>query len=157
MKKLFIVVAPLLFFSSCKSIDEAIELLSYDGTEMEQFSGQLIKCKAGFHVQNNLWLPVKMKAGSFELFVDQQKVGDLYLDEPIKLKAHKETVLKLPLRVIPEPGFMTTTYKASKKPMVQVKISGYPTVGALFIYKTIPVSKEAQIDPVQFIPYIPKF
>jgi hypothetical protein len=52
---------------------------------------------------------------------------------------------------------MTTAYKASKKAMVQVKISGYPTVGVLFLYKSLPISKETQIEPAQFIPYFPTF
>jgi LEA14-like dessication related protein len=156
MKQLFI-FALLCTLVSCKSLDEPIEMMSFDGTEMEQFTGQLIKCKAGFHVQNNLWVPVKMKPGSFELFIDQQKVGNLYIDEPVKLKAHRESVLKVPLRVIPEPGFMTTAYKATKKATAQVKISGYPSVGVFFLYKTLPVSKETQIEPAQFIPYFPSF
>jgi hypothetical protein len=121
MKQLFI-FALLCTLFSCKSLEEPIEMISYDGTAMEQFTGQLIKCKAGFHVENKLWVPVKMKPGSFELFIDQQKIGQLYIDEPIKIKAHREAELKVPLRIIPEPGFMTTAYKASKKAMVQVKI-----------------------------------
>ena len=156
MKQLFI-FALVCTLVSCKSLDEPIEMMSFDGTEMEQFTGQLIKCKAGFHVQNNLWVPVKMKPGSFELFIDQQKVGNLYIDEPVKLKAHRESVLNVPLRVIPEPGFMTTAYKATKKATAQVKISGYPSVGVFFLYKTLPVSKETQIEPAQFIPYFPSF
>jgi LEA14-like dessication related protein len=156
MKQLFI-FALVCTLVSCKSLDEPLEMMSFDGTEMEQFTGQLIKCKAGFHVQNNLWVPVKMKPGSFELFIDQQKVGNLYIDEPVKLKAHRESVIKVPLRVIPEPGFMTTAYKATKKATAQVKISGYPSVGVFFLYKTLPVSKETQIEPAQFIPYFPTF
>ena len=156
MKQLFI-FALVCTLVSCKSLDEPLEMMSFDGTEMEQFTGQLIKCKAGFHVQNNLWVPVKMKPGSFELFIDQQKVGNLYIDEPVKLKAHRESVLNVPLRVIPEPGFMTTAYKATKKATAQVKISGYPSVGVFFLYKTLPVSKETQIEPAQFIPYFPSF
>lgn len=155
--KLFLLIAIALCFASCKSLEEPLELVSYDGSQIEQFSGQLIKFEAGFHVQNKLWLPVKMKPGSFEIFIDQQKIGNLYLDAPIKLKAHKETVLKVPLRMIPEPGFITTVYKAAKKPAVGVKISGYPKVGTLFLYKTVPVSKESQIDPALFTPYFPTF
>lgn len=156
MKQLLLLIV-LFLLASCKSLEEPIELVSYDGSEIEQFSGQLVKFKAGFHVQNNLWLPVKLKPGSFELFIDQQKIGNLYLDEPLRLKAHKETVLKVPLRIIPEPGFITTAYKATKKSTASVKISGYPKVGTLFLYKTLPISKEAQIEPAQFIPYIPTF
>jgi hypothetical protein len=156
MKQLFM-FALLCTLVACKSLEEPIEMISYDGTEMEQFTGQLIKCKAGFHVENKLWVPVKMKPGSFELFIDEQKVGQLYIDAPIKIKAHREAELKVPLRIIPEPGFMTTAYKASKKAVVQVKISGYPSVGVWFLYKSLPVSKETQIAPAQFIPYFPTF
>lgn len=142
---------------SCKSLEEPVEMVSFDGTQIEQFSGQLVKFKASFHIQNNLWVPVKMKPGSFEVFVDQQKIGNLYIDDPIKIRGHRESELTIPLRLIPEPGFMITAYKAAKKPLATVKISGYPKAGALFIYKTFPVSKETQIEPAQFIPYIPTF
>ena len=44
---------------SCKSLEEPVEMVSFDGTQIEQFSGQLVKFKASFHIQNNLWVPVK--------------------------------------------------------------------------------------------------
>jgi hypothetical protein len=142
---------------SCKSIQEPVELISFDGTQIEQFSGQLVKFNASFHIQNNLWIPVKMKPGSFELFVEQQKIGNLYIDAPIKIRGHRVSELTVPLRMIPEPGFISTAYKAAKKPIANVKISGFPKAGVLFVYKSFPVSKEAQIEPAQFIPFIPNF
>ena len=147
----------LLTLVACKSIQEPVELISFDGTQIEQFSGQLVKFKASFHIQNKLWVPVKMKPGSFEVFIDQQKIGDLYLDTLIKIRGHRETELTVPLRMIPEPGFIATAYKAAKKPIANVKISGFPKAGVLFIYKSFTISKEAQIEPAQFIPFIPTF
>jgi hypothetical protein len=147
----------LLTLAACKSIQEPVELISFDGTQIEQFSGQLVKFKASFHIQNKLWVPVKMKPGSFEVFIDQQKIGDLYLDTLIKIRGHRVTELTVPLRMIPEPGFIATAYKAAKKPIANVKISGFPKAGVLFIYKSFPISKEAQIEPAQFIPFIPTF
>jgi hypothetical protein len=147
----------LLTLVACKSIQEPVELISFDGTQIEQFSGQLVKFKASFHIQNKLWVPVKMKPGSFEVFIDQQKIGDLYLDTLIKIRGHRVTELTVPLRMIPEPGFIATAYKAAKKPIANVKISGFPKAGVLFIYKSFPISKEAQIEPAQFIPFIPTF
>jgi hypothetical protein len=147
----------LLTLVACKSIQEPVELISFDGTQIEQFSGQLVKFKASFHIQNKLWVPVKMKPGSFEVFIDQQEIGDLYLDTLIKIRGHRETELTVPLRMIPEPGFIATAYKAAKKPIANVKISGFPKAGVLFIYKSFPISKEAQIEPAQFIPFIPTF
>ena len=126
----------LLTLVACKSIQEPVELISFDGTQIEQFSGQLVKFKASFHIQNKLWVPVKMKPGSFEVFIDQQKIGDLYLDTLIKIRGHRESELTVPLRMIPEPGFMATAYKAAKKPIANVKISGFPKAGVLFIYKS---------------------
>ena len=152
---LYIFVA--LSFASCKSLEDPIEMVSFDGTQMEQFSGQLVKFKANFHVENKLWLPVKMKPGSFEVFVGQQKVGDLFLDEPLKLRAHRINQLTVPLHLNPEPGFIVTAYKAAKQPTTTLKISGYPKVGMLFLYKTFPISKETQIEPAKFVPYIPTF
>lgn len=156
MKKFFLIFSAFILVA-CKSLEEPIEMISFDGTQIEQFSGQLVKFKAGFHIQNKLWVPVKIKPASFELFIDQQKIGELYLDEPIKLKGRKESELMLSLRLIPEPGFVTTAYKAAKKPLANVKISGYPKAGIIFIYKTFPLSKEIQIEPAQFIPYLPTF
>lgn len=142
---------------SCASLEDPIEFVSYDGSSVQQFTGQLVQFSANFHVRNKLWVPVKMKPGSFEIFVDQQKIGNLYIDQTIKLKAFKTDELKVPLRLIPEPGFMTNLYKSAKKPEVQTKISGYPTVGVFFIYKTLPISKETKLQPSQFIPNLPLF
>jgi len=142
---------------SCASLEEPIEMVSYDGSSIQQFSGQLVQFSASFHVKNKLWVPVKMKPGSFEIFVDQQKIGNLYIDQPVKLKAFKESELKIPMRLIPEPGFMTNLYKSAKKMEVQTKLSGYPRVGVFFIYKTVTVSKETKLQPSQFIPNLPIF
>ncbi|MEN9744095.1 MAG: hypothetical protein RLZZ65_1900 [Bacteroidota bacterium] len=150
--------AILLFtFASCASLEEPIEMISYDGSQVQQFSGQLIQFKAGFHVQNKLPLALKMKPSSFEIFIDQQKVGNLYVDEPIKLKALKENNLTVPMHIVPEPGFMTLLYKSAKQNEVNVKISGYPKVGVLFLYKTQPVSKDTKLQPAQFLPNLPIF
>ena len=142
---------------SCASLEEPIELVSYNGSSIQQFSGQVVQFTANFEVKNKLWVPIKMKPSSFEIFVDQQKIGNLYIDAPIKLKALKENDLKIPARIIPEPGFMTQLYQSAKKAEVQTKISGYPKVGVFFIYKTLPVSKETKLQPAQFLPNLPIF
>lgn len=142
---------------SCASLEEPIELVSYNGSSIKQFTGQLVQFTASFEAKNKLWVPIKMKPGSFEIFVDQQKIGNLYIDEPVKLSAFKESELKIPMRLIPEPGFMTQLYQSAKKTEVQTKISGYPKVGVFFIYKTVPISKETKLQPAQFMPNLPIF
>lgn len=142
---------------ACKTLEEPIEIISYEGSQIELFSGQLIKLKVGFRVQNKLWLPIKLAPSAYELFIDDQKIGNIYLDSLIKLKAHKENNLNFPIRIIPEPGFVTTAYKATKKPVVSFKITGYPKLGTMFIYKAIPFSKESQVETTQFQPYFPSF
>jgi hypothetical protein len=57
-KCLFIALGFVLF--SCASLEEPIELISYDGSQIKQFTGQVVEFKAGFHVQNKLFVPVKM-------------------------------------------------------------------------------------------------
>lgn len=143
--------------AACKTLEEPIEITSFEGSQIDLFSGQLIQLKVGFRVQNKLWLPIKLAPSAFELFIDDQKIGNVYLDSLIKLKAHKESSLNFPLRIIPEPGFVTTAYKATKKPVVSFKITGYPKVGTMFIYKSIPFSKESQVETTQFTPYFPPF
>ncbi|MEN9698987.1 MAG: hypothetical protein RLZZ301_185 [Bacteroidota bacterium] len=155
--KIAALISLLFLLGACKALEEPIEMNSYDGSEIEQFSAQLVKFKAAFNVHNNLLLPLKMKPGKFEVFLDQQKIGDLYIDAPIKLKAHKDSKLNIPMHLDPEPGFFVTAYQATKKAKLTVKISGYPKVGALFVYKTVLYSKEVQLDPSLFVPYIPKF
>ena len=157
MRKIIYLSLVFLGLFACKSIEEPIEYISYDGSSVELFSGQLIKVKAGFHVENKLWVPLKMKPGSFELFIDQQKIGDLYIDSTVKLKAHSQSALKVPLRIVPEPGFITIDYKATKKPVANIKISGYPKIGTAFVYKTSRFSIERQFETSQFTPYFPSF
>jgi hypothetical protein len=156
LKNTFFVLLGFALFS-CASLEEPIELVSYNGSSIKQFTGQLVQFTASFEVKNNLWVPIKMKPGSFEIFVDQQKIGNLYIDEPIKLKAFKASELQIPARIIPEPGFMTQLYQSAKKQDVQTKISGYPKVGVFFIYKTVPISKETKLQPAQFMPNLPIF
>jgi hypothetical protein len=156
MKTAFFLLLGFVLFS-CASLEEPVQMVSYKGSSIQQFTGQLVQFTASFELKNNLWVPIKMKPASFEIFVDQQKIGNLYIDQPVKLKAFKKTDIKIPARIIPEPGFMTQLYQSAKKPDVQTKISGYPKVGVFFIYKTVPISKETKLQPAQFMPNLPIF
>mgnify|MGYP006169563499 CR=1 FL=1 len=76
----------LFLFSSCASFEDPVEVVSYD-MKMENINLDEATLRFNMTVHNYTWTPIKIKPSTLEIFVDGEKLGDMYLDEKIRLKS----------------------------------------------------------------------
>jgi hypothetical protein len=79
----------LFFFSSCATFEDPIELVS-NTMKMENLNLNEAALRFNTIIHNNTWTPIKIKPSTLELFVDGEKLGDVYLDDKIRLKSKEK-------------------------------------------------------------------
>lgn len=138
MKKLFI-LSSLVIMVACAPFKEP-EFKSYDGVEMGKMDGDKINFTLKSTVENPNFYALKVKPSKLEVYIDGKKMGDLYLDQKLKLKAKKETTIAAPMHIELESGTMMKLMGLALKDTIHLQLKGDVKGGVLFIYKNVPVN-----------------
>lgn len=138
MKKL-IALSSLVILVACAPFKEP-EFKSYDGVEMGKMDGEKISFTLKSTVENPNFYALKVKPCKLEVFIDGKKMGDLYLDEKLKLKGKRETTIAAPMHVELESGALMKMMGVALKDTIHLQLKGDVKGGVLFIYKSVPVN-----------------
>jgi LEA14-like dessication related protein len=136
----------LCFFSSCATFEDPIEVVSND-MNMENLNLDEAALRFNTTVHNNTWTPIKIKPSTLELFVDGEKLGDVYLDEKIRLKSKKDNELNTLLHVKFADGILGKLIRYRFKETVKLELRGKVKTRVLFIPVKVPVSYSKTISP----------
>ena len=136
----------LVFFASCASFEEPIEVLSYD-VKMENVNLEEVALRLNSTIHTNTWTPIKIKPSSLELFVDGEKLGDVYLEDKIRLKSKKDTEVEALVHVKFSDGILGKLIRYRFKETAQMEVHGKVKTGLLFIPVKIPVNYSKTISP----------
>ena len=98
-------------------------------------------------IHNNTWTPIKIKPSTLELFVDGEKLGDLYIDEKIRLKSKNDTEVNTLVHVKFADGILGKLIRYRFKETVQLELRGKVKTGLLFVPVKIPVNYTKTISP----------
>lgn len=98
-------------------------------------------------IHNNTWTPIKIKPSTLELFVDGEKLGDLYIDEKIKLKSKKDTEVNTLVQVKFADGILGKLIRYRFKETAQLELRGKVKTTLLFVPVKIPVNYTKTISP----------
>lgn len=98
-------------------------------------------------IHNNTWTPIKIKPSTLELFVDGDKLGDLYIDEKIRLKSKNDTEVNLLVHVKFADGILGKLIRYRFKETAQLEVRGKVKTGLLFVPIKIPVNYSKTISP----------
>lgn len=98
-------------------------------------------------IHNNTWTPIKIKPSTLELFVDGEKLGDLYIDEKIKLKSKKDTEVNTLVHVKFADGILGKLIRYRFKETAQLELRGKVKTTLLFVPVKIPVNYTKTISP----------
>lgn len=98
-------------------------------------------------VHNNTWTPIKIKPSTLELFVDGEKLGDLYIDEKIRLKSKKDTEVNTLVHLKFADGILGKLIRYRFKETAQLEVRGKVKTGLLFVPVKIPVNYTKTISP----------
>jgi LEA14-like dessication related protein len=136
----------LFFFSSCATFEDPIELVS-NTMKMENLNLNEAALRFNTTVHNNTWAPIKIKPSTLELFVDGEKLGDLYIDEKIRLKSKKDTEVNTLVYVKFADGILGKLIRYRFKDTAQLEVRGKVKTGLLFVPVKIPVNYTKTIFP----------
>jgi len=98
-------------------------------------------------IHNNTWTPIKIKPSTLELYVDGEKLGDVYLDEKIRLKSNKDNEVNTLVYVKFADGILGKLIRYRFKETAQLELRGKVETGLLFVPIKIPVNYSKVISP----------
>ena len=136
----------LFLFSSCATFEDPIELVS-NSMNMENLNLDEAALRFNTTIHNNTWTPIKIKPSTLELFVDGEKLGDLYIDEKIRLKSKKDTEVNTLVHVKFADGILGKLIRYRFKETAQLELRGKVKTGLLFVPVKIPVNYSKTISP----------
>jgi hypothetical protein len=133
-------------FSSCATFEDPIELVS-NTMKMENLNLNEAALRFNTTIHNNTWTPIKIKPSTLELFVDGEKLGDLYIDEKIRLKSKNDTEVNTLVHVKFADGILAKLIRYRFKETAQLELRGKVKTGLLFVPIKIPVNYSKTISP----------
>jgi LEA14-like dessication related protein len=136
----------LFLFSSCATFEDPIEVVN-NTMKLENLNLNEAALRFNTTVHNNTWTPIKIKPSTLELFVDGDKLGDLYIDEKIRLKSKNDTEVNLLVHVKFADGILGKLIRYRFKETAQLEVRGKVKTGLLFVPIKIPVNYSKTISP----------
>lgn len=144
MRNFIFAISVLFILGSCAAFKEP-ELVKMGEFKMGQIEGKHINFTVDATVHNPNWYALKVKKSHVEVYVEDQFMGNVYLDKKIKMKAKRDSELIADLHAELEDGAMITALRYAKKEDVKVHIKG-KIKGGIFIF-----SKKFEIDETRSI------
>ena len=136
----------LFLFSSCATFEDPVEVVSYD-MKMENLNLDEAALRFNTTIHNNTWTPIKIKPSTLELYVDGEKLGDVYLDEKIRLKSNKDNEVNALVYVKFADGILGKLLRYRFKETAQLELRGKVKTGLLFVPIKIPVNYSKVVSP----------
>lgn len=136
----------LFLFSSCATFEDPVEVISYD-MKMENLNLDEAALRFNTTIHNNTWTPIKIRPSTLELYVDGEKLGDVYLDEKIRLKSNKDNEVNTLVHVKFADGILGKLIRYRFKETAQLELRGKVKTGLLFVPIKIPVNYSKVISP----------
>ena len=136
----------LFLFSSCATFEDPVEVVSYD-MKMENLNLDEAALRFNTTIHNNTWTPIKIKPSTLELYVDGEKLGDVYLDEKIRLKSNKDNEVNALVYVKFADGILGKLIRYRFKETAQLELRGKVKTGLLFVPIKIPVNYSKVVSP----------
>ena len=136
----------LFLFSSCATFEDPIELVN-NTMKMENLNLNEAALRFNTTIHNNTWMPIKIKPSTLELFVDGEKLGDLYINEKIRLKSKNDSEVNTLVHVKFADGILGKLIRYRFKETAQLELRGKVKTGLLFVPVKIPVNYTKTISP----------
>jgi LEA14-like dessication related protein len=144
MKNAIIIGLISILFGSCTFYEP--EYRSGESLKFDQVNGRNIKFTAGAKVYNENFYAVKVKPSTLDVFIEGEYMGKVHLDEKIKMKGKRETLIEAPFTATLNKGALFKLLKFANKDRIQVRLVGNVKVGIWIIGKNIEVNETRSIN-----------
>ena len=139
--KVLFLFAFIAFFGSCKLRE--VQFKGIKGYEFVTASTESISMKIAFEVDNPSAFNIKVKPANLDLYLDNKRVGDLKIDEKVKIKKRSEGVYEMPVTAFFDKGLPLSTIMKGR---VTAKIDGKIKAKIFIIGKKYEVSESMPIS-----------
>jgi LEA14-like dessication related protein len=97
-------------------------------------------------ISNPNWYAIKVKNSSLDVLVDNMKLGEIQLNDKVKMKGRRENDLSVPLTLELEPGAMVKMMAWAIRDSVNIQFKGPVKAGVFCVYKKIPIDVSKSVS-----------
>ncbi len=144
MSKLFAIAAGLIFLASCTFYEP--EFRGGESVSIQKIEGKSVKLRAGAKVYNGNGYAIKVKPSTLDVYVNDDYMGKIHLDEKFKMKAKQETQVDAPLTATLADGVLMKIMQMGGGGPITVRLKGKVKAGVWFISKKIDVNESRTLD-----------
>jgi LEA14-like dessication related protein len=144
-QRIFILTLLVGFISSC-AVYEDLEFERMDGFKLDGIKGRDINMTVGVVVTNPNWYAIKLLPSTVKVFLEGQLIGEVHLNEKVKIRRKQENTLSVPLNATLEEGAMFTMIRYSTKDTISLRMTGDVRAGVLFVSKKMAVDENRKIS-----------
>lgn len=144
MKNAILIGVLSFLFGSCTFYEP--EFRSGESLSFDQINGRSIKFTVGAKVYNENLCALKVKPSTLDVFIEGRHMGKVHLDQKIKMKGKRETLIEAPLTATLSEGALFELLKFARKEKIQIRIAGNVRAGLWILGKKIEVNETRSIN-----------
>ncbi len=142
--RLICIVSLLLLICSCAI--KSPKLIRNEHIQYTKMEGKSIYLKGDFVFYNPNHFSIKIKPSHVTLHIEQHPMGEIYLDQKIKLKSNRESIVNIPFHLVLEDGAMLNVMRYALKDSISIRMKGI-IKGSVWLF-----SKKKTINQTQPFP-----
>ena len=135
----------LLGICSCATYED-LEFERMDGFKLDSIKGREISMTIGAVETNPNWFAIKLLPSTVKVYLEGQLIGEVQLNEKVKIRRKQENTLSVPLNATLEDGAMFTLIRYSTKDTLSIRMTGDVRAGVLFLSKKIAIDENRKIS-----------
>lgn len=135
----------ILGFTSCATYED-LEFERMDGFKLGSIKGREINMTVGAVVTNPNWFAIKLLPSTVNVYLEGQLIGEVQLNEKVKIRRKQENTLSVPLNATLEDGAMFSLIRYSMKDTLNIRMTGDVRAGVLFLSKKIAIDENRKIS-----------
>ena len=133
-----------LFMMSCTSFKNP-EFRKYEGVKFIKMDNRELSFEVDAILYNPNKFSLKVKPSHVDVFVEDQKMGVVYLTNKIKLHRLKEENLHFEMKAALEDGAMLTAFRYMNRDSVSIHLMGKVKGGIWFVSKKVKIDETIKI------------
>jgi LEA14-like dessication related protein len=135
----------LFLLHSCASV-KMPEFVRTEHVKLSKIEGKTVYLSADLVVKNPNHFNIIIKPSHVTFHVENHTMGEVYLDEKLKLKSNRESFITVPFHIALEDGAMLTALKYALKDSITIRMHGEIKGSVLLVSKKVPVNQTQRVS-----------
>jgi LEA14-like dessication related protein len=135
----------LLLLNSCASV-KMPEFVRTEHVKLGKIEGKTVYLSADLVVKNPNHFNITIKPSHVTFHVENHEMGEVYLDEKLKLKSSQESLVTVPFHIALADGAMMTALRYALKDSITIQMRGEIKGSVLLISKKVSVNQTQRVS-----------